>query len=301
MGSWRGGGRDRVSGRGFGGGGGIGVLSSSQWSSQSEERTNSSNGADSTSSFSPFPLAPFSSSSSFSHTTGAPAAAATAAAAAGASAASAAFLRIGCRSQIMTFGKALGEPRYRTTSAWQEGLSMVYEITDAMDNRRLFYGTGPIHVAVGQNVILRLAGPQRHEVSEPFSAADRDPGPERFGSVRDYFKGCHGGQYPTSLRVRVVICDHRTGRMALLYHSGKTAKRHAKVLISSPSVPSSLPPSLPPLSSCTRHKPHMLTHLPLPPSLRCPTPHTGKTFCRKNPSTSGIQTRCSLGRKGRSN
>lgn len=35
---------------------------------------------------------------------------------------------------------------------------MVYEVSDANDGRRLFYGTGPIHVAVGQNVILRLAG-----------------------------------------------------------------------------------------------------------------------------------------------
>jgi len=121
---------------------------------------------------------------------------------------------------------------------------MVYEITDAADNRRLFYGTGPIHVAVGQNVILRLAGPQRHEVSEPFSAADRDPGQERFGTLRDYFKGCHGMQYPASLRVRVVICDHRTGRMALLYHSGKTAKRHAKVRVLP--RPPFLSPSIPP-------------------------------------------------------
>lgn len=53
---------------------------------------------------------------------------------------------------------------------------MVYEVTDQNDGRRLFYGTGPIHVAVGQNVILRLTGPARHEVSETFSAADRDPG-----------------------------------------------------------------------------------------------------------------------------
>lgn len=232
------------------GGEGMGVLPSSQWLSQLEERTTSSNGTDYTSPLSP--SSPASASSSFlSHAARAPAAATTAAAAAAAaaaspSAASTAFLRVDCRSQIMTFGKALGEPRYRTTSAWQEGLSMVYEITDAMDNRRLFYGTGPIHVAVGQNVILRLAGPQRHEVSEPFSAADRDPGLERFGSVRDFFKGCHGGQYPTNLRVRVVICDHRTGRMALLYHSGKTAKRHAKVRLSSPSVFPTLPPSLPP-------------------------------------------------------
>lgn len=53
---------------------------------------------------------------------------------------------------------------------------MVYEVTDAADGRRLFYGTGPIHVAVGQNVILRLTGSTRHEVSEAFSAVDRDPG-----------------------------------------------------------------------------------------------------------------------------
>ncbi len=56
---------------------------------------------------------------------------------------------------------------------------MVYDVTDQADGRRLFYGMGPIHVAVGQNVILRLAGVNRQETSMPFSAADRDPGLER--------------------------------------------------------------------------------------------------------------------------
>ncbi len=142
--------------------------------------------------------------------------------------AAASSLRVACRAHVLCYGKALGTPRYSTTSAWQEGLSMVYEVTDQADGRRLFYGAGPIHVAVGQNVILRLAGVHRHETSMPFSAVDRDPGQERFPTARDFFKTCHGAQYPASLRIRVVICDQRTGKMALLYQSGKASKRHAK-------------------------------------------------------------------------
>lgn len=136
--------------------------------------------------------------------------------------------RTGCRAQVMAYGKAVGNPRFRTASAWQKDINMVFEVTDTADNCRLFYGEGPIQVSAGQNVTLRLAGACRFEVSAPFSAADRDQELGRFPTVREYFKYGHGLEYSANLRVRVVLCDHRSGRLALLYQSDKTAKRHAK-------------------------------------------------------------------------
>lgn len=35
---------------------------------------------------------------------------------------------------------------------------MMYEVIDLHDEKRLFYGAGPLHVACGQNTILRMAG-----------------------------------------------------------------------------------------------------------------------------------------------
>lgn len=135
--------------------------------------------------------------------------------------------RTSCRQHVCAYGRALQQV-YRTSSAWHQGLTMIYEVHDLRDGRRLFFGTGPIHVAVGQSVILRLTGRQRTEVSEPFTAADRDPGRHRFATVRDFFKASHSLQYPADLRTRVVLRDDATGRMALLYQSSKALRRHAK-------------------------------------------------------------------------
>ncbi len=44
-------------------------------------------------------------------------------------------------------------------------------------------------------------------MSEPFSAADRDPGQERFDTIKNFFKTQHLPIYATSLRIRVFVCD----------------------------------------------------------------------------------------------
>lgn len=185
------------------------------------------------------------------------------------------------------------------------------EVVDQRDGKRLFYGAGRLHVACGQNTILRMTGTSawdtqtkhapipphprtqpipnhttttamgtpspftkpnpnqpttttttaRKEVAEPFSAADRDPGPERFETLKECMKGAHNPLYPISIRVRVFICDDVRGRfsgfgfggLCLCVREGPTAETDL---------------STPPTSHHTHHHPH--TPISLPPSNSAP-------------------------------
>lgn len=91
---------------------------------------------------------------------------------------------------------------------------------DELDGARLFSALGPVELILSSEsglTAIRLTGTKRSEVSRPFSAASRDPGQQRFGSMRDFFAHSSDAQFPSSLCVRVVAIDANTGRKALLY------------------------------------------------------------------------------------
>jgi hypothetical protein len=58
-------------------------------------------------------------------------------------------------------------------------------------------------------------------VGPAFSAASRDPGPQRFVDIKDYFGRANQPDFPSRFCTRVVVRDVRTGKQALLWSSGK--------------------------------------------------------------------------------
>lgn len=74
--------------------------------------------------------------------------------------------RTGCRAQVMAY-VAVGNPRFRTASAWQKNIYMIFEVTDIADNCRLFYGEGPIQVSAAPSDWLARAVVRSLRLSQP--------------------------------------------------------------------------------------------------------------------------------------
>ena len=134
------------------------------------------------------------------------------------------------RDVVLDYGRCLVETRLCKLADWKEGLRLSFEVFDAVDDLRLYSAEGPVKVTpiTDSNVTsLRLSTSSRREVTHPFSAASRDAGAQRFGSVRDYFRHGHTTEYPCALTVRITAYDVRTGRVALIYHASKAPKSSA--------------------------------------------------------------------------
>lgn len=52
----------------------------------------------------------------------------------------------------------------------------MYDVVDLHDGKRLFYGAGPLHVACGQNTILRMTGTSKWEFGVVDGAKGRKGG-----------------------------------------------------------------------------------------------------------------------------
>jgi hypothetical protein len=134
------------------------------------------------------------------------------------------------RDVVLDYGRCLVETRLCKLADWKEGLRLSFEVFDAVDGLRLYSAEGPVKVTpiTDSNVTsLRLCTSSRREVTHPFSAASRDAGAQRFGSVRDYFRHGHTTEYACALTVRITAYDVRTGRVALIYHASKAPKSSA--------------------------------------------------------------------------
>lgn len=134
------------------------------------------------------------------------------------------------RDVVLRYGRCLTETRLCKLADWREGLRLSFEVFDAMDGLRLYSAEGPVKITpiADSNVTsLRLATHLRREVSRSFSAASRDAGLGRFGSVRDYFRYGHSPEYACALTVRITAFDVRTGRVALIYQASKSPKSSA--------------------------------------------------------------------------
>ena len=74
-------------------------------------------------------------------------------------------------------------------------------------------------------VLLRITGPHRKEVAGPaFSAADLDPAQRRYPTIVDCIGAGQQTTNPLHLCMRVTVTDRETGKMALLWQSGKGMK-----------------------------------------------------------------------------
>jgi hypothetical protein len=123
------------------------------------------------------------------------------------------------------------EPELTGDSALFEGLEMHIEVWNAaVLSGRIYSAMGPIRVvaqaAAGPgdhpSFIHSVTGPHRKEVAGPaFSAAIFNPVDQKYPTIADCIIDAHQPNNPLHLCMRVTVTDRRTGKMALVWESGK--------------------------------------------------------------------------------
>lgn len=125
------------------------------------------------------------------------------------------------REHVRDYGRCLVHRSVTNGDSWQANLLLCFEVVDERDGARLFSSTGPVELILSSEsglTAIRLTGGRRTETNRPFSAACRDPGQNRFASIRDFFTAAPTATCPgSSVAVRVVAVDAITGKQALLY------------------------------------------------------------------------------------
>jgi len=137
-----------------------------------------------------------------------------------------------CLSQ---YGKCLVQKQVKTgDDDVFAGLELHMEVWDAgVSSTRIYSAMGPIRPNIisgstpedPSTVLLRITGPNRKEVAGPvFSAADLDPAQRRYPTIVDCIGAGQQTPNPLHLCMRVTVTDSETGKMALIWQSGKSMK-----------------------------------------------------------------------------
>lgn len=87
-----------------------------------------------------------------------------------------------------------------------------------------------------KSTAMKLTG-RRRRVTAPFSAASRDRKLGSLTSIEELFQEGDSGEYPVAFTIRVTARDERTGKMALVFSSGKRTKRWVEPLGEDMGVP----------------------------------------------------------------
>jgi hypothetical protein len=136
---------------------------------------------------------------------------------------------------LSKYGKCLVQKQVKTgDDDVFAGLEMHMEVWDAgASSARIYSAMGPIrpNIIAGTtpgdppSVLLRITGPHRKEVAGPaFSAADLDPEQRRYPTIVDCIGAGQQTANPLHLCMRVTVTDRETGKMALIWQSGKSMK-----------------------------------------------------------------------------
>lgn len=142
------------------------------------------------------------------------------------------------RKYLIQFGRCLFDRPVRQ-GPWHEGITLSFDLHDEQDGIRLFSSTGPIRftgTTIPGITAMKLTG-RRRRVTAPFSAASRDRKLGALTSIEELFQEGDSGEYSVAFTIRVTARDERTGKMALLFSSGKRTKRWVEPLGEDMGVP----------------------------------------------------------------